>query len=277
MDVTQGATISINVLADAIDEWDEKIIVNLGTPSNGEVGTATTYTVTVTDQSDAPTINFTTIAEGSGTTETASAAATINFTDHISLTSQSGKDLYFSYNTEDIPGTATSGQDYTAISGSFKIAAGSTAPASPIALPILSDDIDELDEQTVKVTIDVLGADQNNDNSVYEETDNAKTAIEGAMTYTYTIDDDDDPPFAFSNEDGVTDSEGGSITEGATKTITVALSSSSERDIVLYRSDTGTGDATSDKDYTAISAFTKLTTISGTAGGAEQLRKLLLI
>ena len=49
VDVTQGATISINVLADAIDEWDEKIIVNLGTPSNGEVGTATTYTVTVTD------------------------------------------------------------------------------------------------------------------------------------------------------------------------------------------------------------------------------------
>ena len=91
------------------------------------------------------------------------------------------------------------------------------------------------------MTIDVLGADQNNDNSVYEETDNAKTAIEGAMTYTYTIDDDDDPPFAFfKNEDGVTDSEGGSITEGATKTITVALSPS-ERDIVLYRSDAGTG------------------------------------
>ena len=158
------------------------------------------------------------------------------------------------------------GQDYTPVSGSFKIAAGSTTPATTIALPILSDDVDELDEQTVKVTIDVLGADQDNDNSSYEATSNTETAVEGSMVYTYTIDDDDDPPYAFfKNLDGVTDSEVGSIDEGETKTITVALSSASERDIVIYRSDAGTGDATSGSDYTAITAFTKLTTISGTA------------
>ena len=259
----------MNIQADLIDEWDEKIEINLGdSPVNAQKGGTFQHVITITDVSDAPTINFTTIAEGSGTTETASAAATINFTDHIALNRESGKDLYFSYNTEGNPGTATSGQDYTAISGSFKIVAGSTAPATSVALPILSDDIDELDEQTVKVTIDVLGADRDGDPSNYEADTNTETAIEGAMTYTYTIDDDDDPPFAFfKNEDGVTDSEGGSITEGATKTITVALSSPSERDIVLYRSDAGTGDATSDKDYTAISAFTKFTTISGAAGG----------
>ena len=51
-----------------------------------------------------------------------------------------------------------------------------------------------------------------------------------------------------------------------TKTITVAIICS-ERDIVIYRSDAGTGDATSGSDYTAITAFSKLTTISGTAGG----------
>ena len=114
----------------------------------------------------------------------------------------------------------------------------------------------------------MLGADQDNDNSSYEATSNTETAVEGSMTYTYTIDDDDDPPFAFfKNLDGVTDSEVGSVDEGETKTITVALSSVSERDIVIYRSDAGTGDATSGSDYTAITAFTKLTTISGTAGG----------
>ena len=118
----------------------------------------------ITDQSAAPTVNFTTTAEGSGTSETASAAATINFTDYVSLSSKSGKDLWFSYATDGSPGTATSGQDYTPVNGSFKIAAGSTTPASSIALPILSDTVDELDEQTVKVTLDVLGADQNNDN-----------------------------------------------------------------------------------------------------------------
>jgi hypothetical protein len=82
-DVSQGATITINLLADAVDEWDEKVILNLGTPTNAEVGTVVTHTVIITDQSAAPTINFTTTAQGSGTSETASAAATINFTDHI--------------------------------------------------------------------------------------------------------------------------------------------------------------------------------------------------
>ena len=85
----------------------------------------------------------------------------------------------------------------------------------------------------------MLGADQDNDNSSYEATSNTETAVEGSMTYTYTIDDDDDPPFAFfKNLDGVTDSEVGSVDEGETKTITVALSSVSERDIVclLYTS-----------------------------------------
>ncbi|MDA9935321.1 hypothetical protein N9C41_01930, partial [Candidatus Marinimicrobia bacterium] len=267
-DVSQGTTITINLLADAVDEWDEKVILNIGTPTNAEVGTVVTHTVIITDQSAAPTINFTTTAEGSGTSETASAAATINFTDHISLSSKSGKDLWFSYATDGNPGTATSGQDYTPVSGSFKIAAGSTTPASSIALPILSDTVDELDEQTVKVTLDVLGADQNNDNSVYEATSNALSAIEGSMVYTYTIDDDDAPPFVyFKNLDSVTGSESGTVDEGETKTITVALSSPSERDVVIYRSDAGTGNASSGTDYTAITAFSKLTTISGTAGG----------
>ena len=61
----------------------------------------------------------------------------------------------------------------------------------------------------------------------------------------------------------VTGSESGSVTEAGTKRITVALSSVSERDITLYYSDAGTGDATSGSDYTAISPFTKLTTHNG--------------
>ena len=48
-------------------------------------------------------VNFTTTAQGSGVTETASAAATINFTDYIRLSSISGKDLWFSYATDDDP------------------------------------------------------------------------------------------------------------------------------------------------------------------------------
>ena len=77
------------------------------------------------------------------------------------------------------------------------------------------------------------------------------------MTFTYTIDDDDDLPNAFfKNVDGIEDaSESGSVSEdGTSKNIVVALSSGSERDITLYYSDAGTGDATSGSDYTAITA-----------------------
>ena len=91
----------------------------------------------------APTINFTTTALGSGTTETASANATINFTNYISLTGKSGKDLWFSYTTEGVgAGTANANQDYTSITGTFKILEDALTPSTTIPLNIeLSDDI----------------------------------------------------------------------------------------------------------------------------------------
>ena len=116
--------------------------------------------------------------------------------------------------------------------------------------------------------IAVLGADQNNDNSSYEATSDAETAADGNLVYTYTIEDDDAAPYAFfKNIDGAEATEGGSVNEGESKTITVALSSASEKDIILYYSDAGSGNATSGSDYTAITAYTALGTISGSAGG----------
>ena len=53
-------------------------------------------------------------------------------------------------------GTANANQDYTPITGTFKIAEDALTPSTTIPLNILSDDIDELDEQTVIITIDVL-------------------------------------------------------------------------------------------------------------------------
>ena len=44
--------IALNILADAIDEWDEKIVLNFGAPVNAETGTNTQHIVTITDVSD---------------------------------------------------------------------------------------------------------------------------------------------------------------------------------------------------------------------------------
>ena len=265
---TDGS-ITFTLNDDAIDEWNETFIVDLS--NNNSFATASgnqSITVTIDDESDnAPTINFTTTSGGTGVTESASAASAIDIDSKISLNGISGKDLWFSYATEGSPGTATANQDYTPISGTFKIAAGSLTTTENIELPILSDDLDEIN-QTVKVTIAVLGADQNDDNSSYEATSDAETATDGNLVYTYTIEDDDAAPFAFfKNVDGTVGTEGGSIDEGEAKTITVALSSASEKDVILYYSDAGTGTATSATDYSAITAYTALGTISGAAGG----------
>ena len=129
--LTDGSII-IPLNDDAIDEWDETLIIDLSSPVNATASGNQSITVTINDGDDtAPTINFTTTALGSGTTETASSNATINFTDYISLNGKSGKDLWFSYTTEGGgAGTADANQDYTPITGAFKIAEDALTPST---------------------------------------------------------------------------------------------------------------------------------------------------
>ena len=50
---------TVNIQADLIDEWDEKIEINLGdSPVNAQKGGTFQHVITITDVSDAPTINF---------------------------------------------------------------------------------------------------------------------------------------------------------------------------------------------------------------------------
>ena len=98
--LTDGSIV-IPINNDAIDEWNETVIIDLSNPVNATASGVQSITVTINDGDDAaPTVNFTTTALGSGVTETASANNIINFTDYISLTGKSGKDLWFGYTTE---------------------------------------------------------------------------------------------------------------------------------------------------------------------------------
>ena len=82
----------------------------------------------------------------------------------------------------------------------------------------------------------MVGADEDGD-GVYEVTSSTESAQDGSMVFTYNINDDDAVPFAFfKNVDGTTATEVGSVDEGESKVITVALSSASEKDIYLYYS-----------------------------------------
>ena len=144
--------------------------------------------MTITDVSNPPVIEFSSLLVDDGTAEATQAANDFNLNTIIGLTPRSGRNLQFTYKTEVVGtgATATAGQDYTAIDGTFTIAAGATAPAADMILDILDESIDEADKQTVKVTIAVVGADEDGD-GVYETTDATKTATDGSMVFTYTL------------------------------------------------------------------------------------------
>ena len=78
-DVSPGASFTLNIQADAIDEWDEKIDIILGdSPTNAQKGGTFQHVVTITDVSDAPTINFSSASLNSGNTETTQASNDYN-------------------------------------------------------------------------------------------------------------------------------------------------------------------------------------------------------
>ena len=128
--------------------------------------------VTITDVSDAPTINFSSASLNSGNPETTQASNDYNLKSIIALNSQSGKNITFSITTEsDGNGaTASAPRDFTLINDTFTITAGNTAPTDNIILDILDDLYDEEDTQTIVVDIAFLGSDKDGDGD-YDDPD----------------------------------------------------------------------------------------------------------
>ena len=89
----------IIIQSDDIDEWDEKIIVTMGTLTNGQKGTASSHILTITDQSSSPTLNLTMAVNNSSGEETQS-VTDYDLKDILLLTEKSGKDITFTIVTE---------------------------------------------------------------------------------------------------------------------------------------------------------------------------------
>jgi hypothetical protein len=130
-----GAVIAIPVLDDAIDESDETFAVKLSTPINARLGTATALG-TILDDDATPTVAIgdAAIVEGD------SGARDLVFT--VRLSAPSGLAITIPYSTA--AGTATSGVDFTAASGTLTLVAGATT--ATLAVPILGDRAIEADE-----------------------------------------------------------------------------------------------------------------------------------
>ena len=207
-------TISVMIVQDAIDETDETFTISLSNPTNSAISVAT-GTVTITDDEGTPTLS---IADVSTSDESAA-----NLTATVTLSGDSSQTVTVVVTSAD--GTATSGSDYTAGTGTLTFNPGVTSQS--FTIPILADTIDE-ENETFTVTL------SSPTNAVV-----STTAGIGTMTIT---DDDSSPTVSLGD---LTAAE----TAGA-KNLVATLSVASERTITV---DFVTSDftATAGADYTA--------------------------
>lgn len=132
-----SGTIIVNTLQDSVDEPNETLTVNLGTPTNATVGDGSA-TGTILD--DDITAGVVSIADAS-LTEGNAASTNMSFT--VSIPAPLAQATSVTYGV--VPLDATPVLDYTAVTGTATIGAGNTS--TTINVPIIGDTLDEWDEQ----------------------------------------------------------------------------------------------------------------------------------
>ncbi|HLF16860.1 MAG TPA: Calx-beta domain-containing protein [Candidatus Thermoplasmatota archaeon] len=136
--VTTSSTsvnIVVPVMADALDELDETVVLTLTAPSGGGSAlgaTTTVHTLTIQDE-DVPVISVANISPTEGDTGSSNAAFT------VTLSPVPAASVSLDYATA--AGTATAGNDYESVSGHLDFAAGTSS--TDILVPILGDLFDE--------------------------------------------------------------------------------------------------------------------------------------
>ena len=219
------ATIPVTLIDDSVPESSETIVLTLAAGSDYAVGSPDTHTLTIA-ANDPPTASFASASqsagEGTGTHDV-----------EVRLDKAPATDLTLAYTVD---GTATSGSDYTALSGTVTVSAGATTATLPVTL---IDDSAEEGSETVVLTL-ATGSD-------YE--------VGSPDTHTLTIAASDGPPrISFEPLEGRPDVNARTwwVKEGSgTHDVKVKLSPAPASDItVKYKV---VGNATSGSDYTALS------------------------
>ena len=231
---TTSRTFDVSVTGDTLDEANETVVVTLSGATNATISTASgTGTGTITDNDSAPSLSI----DSPSVTEGNSGATNLTFT--VTLSAASGRQVTVAW-ADAGTGTATSGTDYTAITGgTLTFTAGTTSRTFDVS--VTGDTTDEVDE-TVVVTLS-----------------NAANATIGTATGTGTITDDDGAPTVSIDSPSVMEGDSGS----ADLTFTATLSAASGRQVTVDWAEGTGGTATSGTDYTAITGGT-LTFTAGT-------------
>ena len=164
---TSGSINISSIIDDSIDEANETVIVTLSNPSNATLGSDDAHTYTITDNDNAPVVDFN--ATSSSGAESVSSAGLA-----VDLSTISGQNVTVDYA---VTGTATgSGTDFTLANGTLTINAGETSGTITIG-SIVNDSLDESNE-TIIVTLSNPG----------------NATLGSDDTHTYTITDNDNAP-----------------------------------------------------------------------------------
>ena len=212
-------TIAVPVLGDTLVEGNETFRMSLSAPVNASLSSTSSAIVTITDD-DAivvPSVSIVgaTLVEGnSGSTQ-----ATLT----VSLSAAASKVVSVNYATTN--GTALSGSDYTASTGTLTFAIGETSKT--FTVPVLGDTTVEANE-TFTISL----------------TSPSNATLSAAASAVVTLSNDDVPSIAIAN---VSVAEGN---VGNTANVTVTLSAASTQDISVNYT-TADGTASNGSDYSA--------------------------
>ena len=133
---TTTATIPVKLIDDGLHENDETVILTLAGSGGYQVGSPDTHTLTIA-ANDPPTASFASASQSAG-----EGSGTSNVTVNLSPAPASGITLQYT-----VGGTATSGSDYTALSGTVSVPKGSATATIPVKL--IDDSLHENDETVV--------------------------------------------------------------------------------------------------------------------------------
>lgn len=163
---TQSTTsISLTIHEDALDEFDETLVISLSNPANANIGINNTFTYTISDNDLPPTVD---LVATSGSGDESTSPVSID----LELSEVSAKDItvYFSSTGSD----ATQGSDFSLPGSSILIPAGDSTAS--IALSIVNDNDLEFSEE-IEITIGSADNATIGSNYVFTYTINASDAI----------------------------------------------------------------------------------------------------
>ena len=232
-----GATVltqevSVTIDDDTVDEADETFIFTISDVSGGDVlGTMTSTTATIQDNDPSVSVDDMSVDEDAGS---------VVFS--VSLNTSPAEQVKVDYATSD--GTATAGEDYTAVSGTLTWAVGATGLTQTVSVTVADDALDEAAE-TFTLTL------SNVENAFLPD----------PATATGTIDDDDDPPSVGTGNASAVENAGSVV-------FSVSLDAASGLAVTVgYTVSSESGDsATAGADYTATSSGS-LTIAAGATSG----------